>query len=129
MANKAFLYGVGGSGTSTQDATATATDILSGKTAYAKGEKLTGTIATYTGVVKKLYDIVTNLTNVDAVSTNATTIEEGGSVTLMFTATTGHTLPNNVVLDGVATHTWSKATGELKLWDPTKTVTVTITAS
>lgn len=130
MATNVFLYGTtGGEGTSTQDATATAADILSGKIAYAKGEKLTGTIATYTGTVKKLYDIVTNLTGVNALSTNATTIEEGGGVVLYFTPKSGYTLPNAVVLDGITSYNWNKATGALALSKPTKTVTVTITAT
>lgn len=127
MANKAFLYGVGGgkSGTDTSDATATAADILSGKTAYAKGSKLTGTIATYTGTVNKLYDIVVNNNpEVLASSTNATTIEEGSGVVLYFSCDDGYEFTGAADITGVTSYNFNKNTGALALSRPTANVTV-----
>lgn len=130
MATNVFLYGTtGGEGTSTQDATATAADILSGKTAYAKGEKLTGTIATYDGTVKKLYDIVVNNNpGVEAVSTNPTTIEEGSGVKLYFSCASGFEFTGGADVTGVTSYNFNKNTGELALANPTGTVTVHIVA-
>ena len=69
-------------GDDTSGDTAIASDILSGKTAHARGMKLTGSIETYDGTfVTNTHKIITNLTNMVADPSNATTIKAGESIT------------------------------------------------
>ena len=55
---------ISSSGSDTSDATATSSDILKSKTAYAKSEKIVGTIETYEGkIVSDQYEVLLNSTD------------------------------------------------------------------
>ncbi len=73
------------------------------------------------------YDISVSVSNCTADSGNASTINENGTVTLVFTANDGYALPDSVTVTG-ASYTWDKASGTLTLTTPTSDVSVTVTA-
>lgn len=116
-------------GDDTSGDTAIASDILQGKTAHARGVKLTGSIETYDGTfVTNTHKIITNLINMVADPSNATTIKAGESVTLKFTPTGDHIYPYSVTVTG-AESSWNYQKGWLTLTNATSDVTVTINAT
>lgn len=116
-------------GDDTSGDTAVASDILSGKTAHARGMKLTGSIETYDGTfVTNTHKIITNLTNIVAAPSNATTIKAGESVRLEFTPMGDYIYPYSVTVTG-AESSWNYQKGWLTLTNATSDVTVTINAT
>ena len=77
------------------------------------------------GVVQ--YSITPTITNCTTASSNATVINEGGTVTLKYVAKDGFVLPETITVNG-ASYTWDSATGTLVLSNPTADVTISITA-
>lgn len=116
-------------GDDTSGDTAVASDILQGKTAHARGVKLTGSIETYDGTfVTNTHKIITNLTNMVADPSNATTIKAGESVTLKFTPTGDHIYPYSVTVTGAASQ-YNNQNGYVYLSNATSDVTVTLNAT
>lgn len=83
------------------------------------------TVTIAVACTKITYSITENLTNVTATGTHPTSIEYGGSVTLVYAADTNYKLPDTVTVTG-ATHTWASGSGTLTLSNPTGAVTITI---
>lgn len=71
------------------------------------------------------YSIVPMLMNVTADSGNPTTVKQGETAILTFTADSGYSLPDTVTVTG-ATGLWNKATGAMLISGATGTVRFTI---
>lgn len=95
------------------------------------GQLLTVTLKNPTGPVivtitsRPLFHITTNLSYVSADSSNPTTITDGTSATLYFTARSGYSLPASVTVTG-AGYQWTQSSGKLELRDPAGDITVTV---
>ena len=97
-------------------------------------DKLTGTLTiseptnnvsvTISGV-PMTYSISTNLTNVNAVAGNATSIKTDETKVLKFTIEPGWSLPDTVTVEN-AIGVWDKNSGSLVLTKPTGSVTITL---
>lgn len=72
-----------------------------------------------------VFEIINALTNVTADGENPSTIAANDSVTLIYTANSGYTLPASVTVTG-ASYTWEQSTGVLDISNPTQNVTITI---
>ena len=73
------------------------------------------------------YTITTNLTNVENLGDNPTTIRRDGNnqKTLKFAPITNYLLPDTITVEG-AEYTWTKSSGTLVLNNPTSNITITI---
>lgn len=88
-------------------------------------EKPTGdSVNVKVAATKITYSITANLTNVTK-SSGPSSIEAGGTATLVFAAADNYELPDTVTVVG-ATSNWTQSTGTLVLSAPTGPVTVTI---
>lgn len=77
--------------------------------------------------VAQEFNVNVTVDNCTSNSSNPTTITEGETATLLFTANEGYVLPDSVSVTG-ASYTWDKTTGTLTLSVPTSDVSVIVTA-
>ena len=95
------------------------------------GKELTVTLSNPTGPVmvtitsRTIHTITTKLTHVSAASGNPTTVVDGLSAILYFTADSGYNLPTNVTVTN-AQYVWTRSTGKLFIRETSGPITVTI---
>ncbi len=114
------------SGTISSTPTTWNTDMLKNTGGTFKSDPSINT--TYYGAwsLVETYNINYNLTNCTGASTNPTTIDEGTTATLSFTANEGYSFPDKITVTGVESYTWDKSTGTLTLTNATGDVSIAI---